>query len=303
MGRAVQVEWLLQGVLDASGNVLGAGKVYFFEPGTTTPRNVYTDIGKTTPAAHPVVLDSAGQALVYADGAYKIRVDDSDSNTIYTRDNLRFFFPSGNILYGGLAGGSSNAFTITVTPTPTEYNAGDIYFFKANHTVTGASTLNVNSLGVKNLQKSNLSTSSYDALDVADINVGDIVGVIYDGTQFIMLSTLNNFWTNYSPTYGTITTVTTTVANYFIKGKEAHVQLKFNGTMNGETSLTASVPIASATGNIMLPCLIQDVGASAATPGIALISSSTITIQKAAAAAFGSGAGVHVWLNGSYHIT
>ena len=72
--------------------------------------------------------------------------------------------------------------TLTLAPASTAYAAGQAYNFKAGGTNTGAVTLNVNSLGAKAVQK-NLA-----ALVAGDITQNDIVTVVYDGTQFQMVS-------------------------------------------------------------------------------------------------------------------
>lgn len=81
--------------------------------------------------------------------------------------------------------GSANTYAITPSPAITAYTTGQIFSFKATNANTTASTLNVSSLGVKNIFKRGSL-----ALDADDIIVGQIVQVEYDGTQFQMLSQL-----------------------------------------------------------------------------------------------------------------
>lgn len=79
--------------------------------------------------------------------------------------------------------GSTDAYAITVTPAPTAYATGQIFQFKANTVNTGACTLNVNSLGAKTIKK------NYNVdLGDAEIKANQIVTVIYDGTNFQLLS-------------------------------------------------------------------------------------------------------------------
>jgi hypothetical protein len=49
--------------------------------------------------------------------------------------------------------GSSNTFVLTYTVAPAALYDGQIFAFETNHAVTGAATLNVNSLGAKDLKK------------------------------------------------------------------------------------------------------------------------------------------------------
>lgn len=89
------------------------------------------------------------------------------------------------------ASGSSGAFTITLSVAPSAYAAGQRFAFKANHAITGAATLDVNSLGAKDVKKVNLAGGATpQALESGDIQSGQMVVVIYDGTQFIVASRL-----------------------------------------------------------------------------------------------------------------
>lgn len=84
--------------------------------------------------------------------------------------------------------GSSNAYIYTPVNTnyPTAYVQGEVYSFKANFANTGAATLNINSLGAKNIYKK--GNSGVVALTGGEIQSGDLVSVAYDGTQFQLLS-------------------------------------------------------------------------------------------------------------------
>ena len=61
----------------------------------------------------------------------------------------------------------------------TSYIAGQVFSFVAAGANTGAVTLNINSLGAKNVYKSGTTP-----LDAGDIASGAAITVIYDGTQF-----------------------------------------------------------------------------------------------------------------------
>ena len=66
---------------------LAGGKLYHYEAGTSTDKDVYLDRDKLVPAAQPVVLDSNGRANIYGDGIYKFVLKDSDDNIVNTFDN------------------------------------------------------------------------------------------------------------------------------------------------------------------------------------------------------------------------
>lgn len=77
----------------------------------------------------------------------------------------------------------TDAYAITCTPAPTAYTTGMRFTFKAGTANTGACTLNVNSLGAKTIKK-NVTAD----LSTGDILVDQIVEVVYDGTNFQMVS-------------------------------------------------------------------------------------------------------------------
>lgn len=80
-----------------------------------------------------------------------------------------------------LIGSVSGTDTITgsMTPALTAYAAGQMFYFVAAGDNTGAVTLNINSLGAKNVTKNGTT-----ALAAGEIKSGQTVAVIYDGTRF-----------------------------------------------------------------------------------------------------------------------
>lgn len=92
----------------------------------------------------------------------------------------------GNVTVGGTA----NAITLVYSNTsyPTAYVQGEIYQFKATAANTGPTTVNINSVGNKNLFQK--GTSGVTALVGGEIQLGDNVMMSYDGTQLQLLSGL-----------------------------------------------------------------------------------------------------------------
>ena len=86
--------------------------------------------------------------------------------------------------------GAGNAYTLTYGVAPPAYVTGEIYSFKADRANTGAATLNVNSLGAKDIRKQ--ENASLAAAIAGDIRANQMVTVVYDGTLFVMLSPLGN---------------------------------------------------------------------------------------------------------------
>lgn len=75
--------------------------------------------------------------------------------------------------------GAANAYVVTLNPALTQYVIGMPVYFKAANANTGAATLNVNGLGVKNILK-----NGSEALAPGDIKAGQIIDAKYDGTAF-----------------------------------------------------------------------------------------------------------------------
>ena len=84
------VDVLLQVRDELGADALAGGKIYTYEAGTTTPLATYQDLAGATANTNPVILDSAGMAVIrQTDGvAYKWVVTDADDNTLFTRDNI-----------------------------------------------------------------------------------------------------------------------------------------------------------------------------------------------------------------------
>jgi hypothetical protein len=115
------------------------------------------------------------------------------SITLRRHEGLLFFDNNGTALYTergqkaavyGAESGSANAYTVTVELNPGAYSAGLTVIFKATNANTTASTLDLNALGAKAIKKLDGAT----ALTSGDIAAGQIVVVVYDGTNFQMLS-------------------------------------------------------------------------------------------------------------------
>lgn len=86
----------------------------------------------------------------------------------------------------GVDSESGDAYEISLDTSPGSYTAGLSLLFKANTTNTGASTIDVNGLGVKDIKK--YGQSGLSALEDGDIQSGQIVNIVYDGTQFLLMN-------------------------------------------------------------------------------------------------------------------
>lgn len=77
----------------------------------------------------------------------------------------------------------ADTITAVAAPNLTAYAAGQMFYFVAAGTNTGAVTLNIDSLGAKSVTRDGTT-----ALAAGDITSGEVVVVVYDGTRFQMVS-------------------------------------------------------------------------------------------------------------------
>jgi len=77
-----------QQFFDSNGDPLSGGKIYFYETGTTTLKDVYSSSSATIPLSNPVVLDSSGRAEIWIDGFYTMKVYTSTDVLVYSVDNI-----------------------------------------------------------------------------------------------------------------------------------------------------------------------------------------------------------------------
>lgn len=138
--------------------------------------------------------------------------------------SLHRFTPNGLNVTGGvnfyLDGGSANAYTITTAPLINSIPLGTVLNFQAAHANTGTSTLNVDGLGAIPIKK-NGGTGTSVGLNLAtgDIATGQVVTVMYDGTNFQMQSTLGNASSGETGAPG---------------GTDTEIQLNKSGTFGGD---------------------------------------------------------------------
>lgn len=81
--------------------------------------------------------------------------------------------------------GSANAYVLSISSEFTAYAFGNVVKFKANFSNTAAATLNVNSLGTKNILRTDGTTTVAN-----DLTSGGVYILVYDGTAFRLQSTL-----------------------------------------------------------------------------------------------------------------
>lgn len=134
-------------------------------------------------ASAQVQIDKAIQLTGTGSDAKISGIDDVSSS----QDAVSAEVVQSSALTYAAAAGAANAFTVTLAPAVAGYTNGQTVTFKANAANTGAATVNVNGLGAKTIKK-----NSDQDLAANDIKANQLVTVVYDGTNFQMVSQLGN---------------------------------------------------------------------------------------------------------------
>lgn len=95
---------------------------------------------------------------------------------------------TGSIFVTGTDGGAANAYTLTPATALLAYSTRMVVAFAPTVQNTGASTLNISALGVKDIK-----SVSGAALVSGDLEVGTIYTAYYNGTEFRLLSITKNY--------------------------------------------------------------------------------------------------------------
>jgi hypothetical protein len=157
----------------------------------------------------------------------------------------------------------------TMSPTLTAYAAGQLFYFIASGANTGAVTLNVDGLGAKAITRDGST-----ALAAGDINSGEIVVVIYDGTRFQMINAANSFGN--TTINGTLTVTGNT-------GLQANVSVTSALSVGGTFAVTGAATLGSTlavTGKSDLPT-VSTASANAAVAVITDLSAAGASITSA----------------------
>ena len=87
----------------------------------------------------------------------------------------------------GTAGGAADAYTATPSPVITTYATGSKFIIKIQADNTGASTLDINAIGTKDIKKYD-GAGAKRALIAGDAQQDQYYELIYDGTDFVVLN-------------------------------------------------------------------------------------------------------------------
>ncbi len=302
----IQIDFLIAGLKDASGNNLSGGFIHTYVVGTTTNKDTWQDPLKASTHANPIELDANGKAQVYAEGKYKIVITNAAGTVLYTHDKLTFGEFNGRSIWGE-TGGTENAFTVTseAGATATAQDGDIVNFYAANTNTSATVTANVNSGGA-------ITVRRFDdvALQPGDIKALGTYSMIYNGAVN-RWHLLNPSWgiTAWSPTgtpqAGAISVPSiTTGSGYTVVGKQVFFTLEYSFTLGSSNAnyIEFPVPFGIAT-NVRQPLagLAFYDGSTLASCFAYILTGTTIRVQPSSA--FTVGAGRTLMVSGSYYTT
>jgi hypothetical protein len=190
---------------DSEGRNVPDAYLYSYDVGTNTPKDTYSDDGLITPNANPLQSDGAGRFFnVYLGaGGYKLVVRDSNDIVIWTQDDYYQALDGSDLanIDADIAAveqqnartgavytdsGAADAYVLTEAGpgvTPTAYVTNMMITFQPANANTGASTVNVSSLGSRNLYD-----ESGNALAASFLETSAFYTFIYVSSNFRFFS-------------------------------------------------------------------------------------------------------------------
>ncbi len=245
---------------DNNGAPLAFGQVTTYAAGTTTPIATYKDSTQTTTNTNPIILNFRGEADIWLvpNVAYKFLLQDAQGNTIpgWPVDNI---VNSQLItLYGGVDTGLSNGYIINFTANFTTLTDGIIIAWIAAHANTGASTINVNGLGVVNLLNQDGSF-----LRAGQIANNQVVQMMYKGGNWLLLS--GSFAGGVLAVAGSVTSpsisfIFDSTTGFYLSGS-GEIDIAISGTVSGKITkgqAAGSLGGVSGTVNVICPYWITN---------------------------------------------
>ena len=237
-------------VFNNSGLALTNGLIYTYEANTSTPTATYTDSTGGTPNSNPIQLTVGGNLPpginIYQVSGTKIKVSFwTNAGTVLapvqgtqigpTFDNLVGIGDNtlvGNSIYGGLDSGSgANTYLLSPANYPS-YVDGTLIAWLPAHTNTGASTLNVNSIGAFNVYN-----VAGGALVAGQLVANQVALTLYSGGVFYLLNPPVSLTGSFTATLTGMTATTTGTVNWVQSGST--ITMYTEGNIEGTSNTTA----------------------------------------------------------------
>lgn len=200
-----------QTFVDQNGKPLASGCVYFYVPGTSTPKDTFANPEGTATNTNPVVLDLAGRAIIYGVGTYRQVVVKAPClpSGEQVWDQLTADPSSSITIFAGASSGTPNAVTVNA-PSFTGQD-GQIINYISTYTNSGGVTFNPSGFG--NVPVVRDGATGPSPLTGGELVATNAVSLMYDATAgvFHIMSPIT--WPNTSGVpVGTVIPVSTFTA-------------------------------------------------------------------------------------------
>ena len=254
---AVQMDFLMSGVMDNSGKPLSNGKVHFYiNNGGTTTKSVYTSAAMTSALAQPLALNASGvpSAIPYGSGTYRIVWKTSAGTTIKTVTDVQYGVVTAStagVIDVGVTYGYNNA-AVASAISYAGANQTTLYFSPGEYTIATSKVFPSNvqvqfAKGAYFTIADGIAVSMNAAiLAPQNEHIFRLSGV---GTGYVQISTANNpvilgNWKGYTGIVDVQTTLNTTAI--ILSSAAINRTLTVTGTSNISGAITVN-----ATGSIV----------------------------------------------------
>ena len=177
--------------------IVGEGfKINFFEAGTTTPQNTFSNEALTIANSNPIIADENGRFIdVFVSNIrlYKSVLTDTNNNVLKTLDpidpdssSLDDFDPR-PLAFWGITTGTANNYILTADPTLTSNKSTDIFALGININCNASCDLTIDSQSTKDLKKYDGAGSKID-LEAGDLQASQRYFITDDGVDYIVLA-------------------------------------------------------------------------------------------------------------------
>ena len=207
---------------------------------TTTQSPTNKDMSSTTNTFYAASATRSGTIELATDAEAETG---TDTTRALTAADLAYVIQRGQMITGTAAG--TDTYTVTLAPVITSYTTRAYYLIKFTNANTGASTINMNTIGAKDLKKEGTA-----ALASGDIPAGHVGVLYYDGTNMVLCNPKtagSTAATQAEQEAGSSITVMTTPGRQQYHPSAAKVWVNFNGI--GTPAVTVGYNVASITDN------------------------------------------------------
>lgn len=253
---AVQMDFLMAGVMDSSGKPLTNGKVYFYENNSgTTQKAVYADATMTSVLSQPVALNSSGVPtyIPYGSGTYKVVWKTSAGVTIKTVTGVQYgqqATSANGIIDVGLTYGYNNA---AVQSAIDAAGASDytLVFSKGEYTIGTSKTFPAN-------VRVQFQQGAYWTISAGSIAVNGVIDALPDifrGNGQVTISPTKNqvirrdWWYTKAAGFVPVQDIFTGTANYILR--QYYEDLSVGSIPTYATSNRAGVLNVVGTANVL----------------------------------------------------